>query len=443
MSLRRSINLQKSAYRCLPVPLAHARGSVRVSGIGRQHKTGESGSALLIVFVFAAMIAIMLYKEMPVAAFEAQRQKEQLLIDRGNEYSHAVKLFVRKLGTYPASMEALEKTNQMRFLRHRFKDPFTGKEDWRVLHAGPNGMLTDSKVKTAGLVPNGNGNGNNGVGGQSGSAGGNAPFGSSSNTNGNAAQGGNSGFGNNGFGSNGSGSDSSSTAADVVVPPIAQRAPAVAANGSGSPATAGVDQNPSAPLLPPAQADNNPAGQSGANGPNGSNGGPGSTTGMSGQNGASNGLNAFGGNGSTIPMANGLGQQGPSNNPGTGMGTMTSGGLAGVASIAKGHSIKVVNDQTDYSLWEFYYDPTKDATKGIASAMTSMGAAGQQPNGQQTGLGQNQQQQSGFGSSSPFGTNGSSGTSGFGISGFSSNGSNGNTVTPSTGTSPQQLPPPQ
>src|SRR6266516_3382032 len=34
----------------------------------------------------------------------------------------------------------------MRFLRHRFMDPFTGKDDWRLLHMGPGGMLVDSKV---------------------------------------------------------------------------------------------------------------------------------------------------------------------------------------------------------------------------------------------------------------------------------------------------------
>ena len=92
----------------------------------------ERGSALLIVFVFSAMIAIMLYMELPVVAFEAERAKEQLLIDRGNEYAHAVKLFARKFGMYPASIDQLENTNRMRFLRHRFKDPLTGNDDWRL-----------------------------------------------------------------------------------------------------------------------------------------------------------------------------------------------------------------------------------------------------------------------------------------------------------------------
>jgi hypothetical protein len=53
----------------------------------------------------------------------------------------------------------------------------------------------------------------------------------------------------------------------------------------------------------------------------------------------------------------------------------TGGGLAGVASKAEGHTIKVINDQVDYSLWEFYYDPSKDAKQGLPGG-AGMGAAG-------------------------------------------------------------------
>jgi len=120
-----------------------------------QRRVSQRGSALLIVFVFAAMLAIMLYREMPVAAFEAQRQKEELLIDRGNEYKRAIKLYVRKFQTFPASIEALENTNRMRFLRNRYVDPFSGKDDWRLLHAGPGGIIVDSKIKQKTQNPNG------------------------------------------------------------------------------------------------------------------------------------------------------------------------------------------------------------------------------------------------------------------------------------------------
>ena len=156
-------------------------GPVRPSAAPDSGKLLDSGSALLIVFVFAAVIAILLYREMPVAVFEAHRQKEELLIDRGNEYKHAIKLFVRKVGTFPPSIEALESTNRMRFLRHKFDDPFTGKPDWRMLHAGPGGMIIDSKVNTNKNALDANGKPVAGNTGTSGS-GSNTGFGAATNT---------------------------------------------------------------------------------------------------------------------------------------------------------------------------------------------------------------------------------------------------------------------
>ncbi len=109
----------------------------------------ESGFALLMVFVMAAVIAIGLYYEMPRVAFESQRAREQLLVDRGMQYRRAIQLFYRKFGRYPASMDDLESTNNIRFLRHKYKDPMTGKDDWRIIHIGPGGILTDSLVQKA------------------------------------------------------------------------------------------------------------------------------------------------------------------------------------------------------------------------------------------------------------------------------------------------------
>jgi len=56
----------------------------------------ESGFAVLLVFAMAAAIALMLYMAMPRVAFEAQRDKEALLIERGEEYKRAIQLYFRK-----------------------------------------------------------------------------------------------------------------------------------------------------------------------------------------------------------------------------------------------------------------------------------------------------------------------------------------------------------
>jgi hypothetical protein len=94
----------------------------------------------------AATVAIMLYMAVPRVAFEAQRDKEQLLIDRGEQYSRAVNLFVRKFNRFPADVDSLQSTQNLRFLRKQYVDPFSGKQEWRLIHVGPGGAFTDSLV---------------------------------------------------------------------------------------------------------------------------------------------------------------------------------------------------------------------------------------------------------------------------------------------------------
>ena len=57
------------------------------------------------------------------------------MIHRGVQYSRALRKFVKKTGRYPTRMEELENTNNIRFLRRRYKDPITGK-DFKLLHVG-------------------------------------------------------------------------------------------------------------------------------------------------------------------------------------------------------------------------------------------------------------------------------------------------------------------
>jgi hypothetical protein len=113
----------------------------------------ESGFALLFIYALAATIAITLLMELPRVAFEAQRDREQLLIDRGEQYSRAIQLYVRKFNRYPPDFDALDNTQNLRFLRQHYVDPMTGKDEWRLIHVGPGGVFTDSLIytkKTAG-----------------------------------------------------------------------------------------------------------------------------------------------------------------------------------------------------------------------------------------------------------------------------------------------------
>ncbi|MBL8214581.1 MAG: hypothetical protein JNK87_27915 [Bryobacterales bacterium] len=109
-------------------------------------RPSESGFMLLFVFLLAAALALSMYVEMPRQAFESQRMREEMVVDRGMEYRRAIQLYVRKKKQYPPNMDALEKDGTLRFLRRRYSDPLTGKDDWRLVHIGPNGEFTDSVV---------------------------------------------------------------------------------------------------------------------------------------------------------------------------------------------------------------------------------------------------------------------------------------------------------
>jgi type II secretory pathway pseudopilin PulG len=99
--------------------------------------SGQSGYVLLAVMLAMTMILIAMSVEAPRIAQQIKRQREEELVHRGKDYATAVKRFVHKNGgQYPTSIEQLENTNHVRFLRKRYKDPMTGDSDWRLVHYG-------------------------------------------------------------------------------------------------------------------------------------------------------------------------------------------------------------------------------------------------------------------------------------------------------------------
>ncbi len=116
-------------------------------------EAGQRGFALLLVFAMAAAIAIMMYLEFPRVTFEHQRDKEALLMDRGKQFIRAIDLYQRKLKKYPQTLDDLEGAQNIRFLRRRYADPMTGSDEWRLVHVDAGGQYTDSKVhKKAGAL---------------------------------------------------------------------------------------------------------------------------------------------------------------------------------------------------------------------------------------------------------------------------------------------------
>ncbi len=114
----------------------------------------QSGFALLFIFFLAGSVSIMLFMAMPRVAFESQRDREQMLVDRGEQFKRAIQVYYAKTKKFPQRIEDLENTNNVRFLRRRYVDPMTGKDEWRIIHVNTAGQLTDSLVQKApGLDP--------------------------------------------------------------------------------------------------------------------------------------------------------------------------------------------------------------------------------------------------------------------------------------------------
>jgi len=99
----------------------------------RRHS--ERGYILLILMLFVALLAIAAGALAPSIAFRVKRDREEEMIHRGTQYSRAIRRYVKKTGRYPSRLEELENTNNIRFLRKRYKDPITGK-DFKLLHVG-------------------------------------------------------------------------------------------------------------------------------------------------------------------------------------------------------------------------------------------------------------------------------------------------------------------
>jgi hypothetical protein len=143
----------------------------------RRHvKPSEQGYVLLIAIFFLALLTIGLAVAMPKVAKAIQRDREVETFQRGKQYRRAIQLYYRKFNAYPPSVEALVKTNNIRFLRKRYIDPVTGKDDWKPIRFGQNkapvvmGFFGQSMggngSSLAGTGPSG-GNGLNGTSGGS------------------------------------------------------------------------------------------------------------------------------------------------------------------------------------------------------------------------------------------------------------------------------------
>jgi hypothetical protein len=107
----------------------------------------QGGYALLLVVFLTALVVVGTMSIGLRILTEGRREKEQEMIWRGKQYTRGIKLYYRKLGRFPNSMDDLvkPKIGNLRFMRQAYKDPMN-KEDgtWRLIYVGPAGNLIGS-----------------------------------------------------------------------------------------------------------------------------------------------------------------------------------------------------------------------------------------------------------------------------------------------------------
>ncbi|MCU1225367.1 MAG: putative secretion/fimbrial assembly protein [Edaphobacter sp.] len=153
---------------------------VHSGAVNEMQRQDEQGFMLVGLIVAIFLILLVLGVAAPKVARDLRREREVEAVHRGNQYVRAIQLYFKKFG-YPASMDQLEKSNNIRYLRQRYTDPMTGKADWRLIKMG------EAKTTVKGFFgqPLG-GLATGGLGGGSGTASpgigssGSGPFGSSS-----------------------------------------------------------------------------------------------------------------------------------------------------------------------------------------------------------------------------------------------------------------------
>jgi type II secretory pathway pseudopilin PulG len=90
---------------------------------------------MAVLLVSMSVAAVMLTVAMPVWKQMAQREKEEELVFRGQQYVRALRLFGTKYAN--ASPPNLDVLVEQRFLRKKYKDPITN-DDFQPLLAGQN-----------------------------------------------------------------------------------------------------------------------------------------------------------------------------------------------------------------------------------------------------------------------------------------------------------------
>ncbi len=100
----------------------------------------QRGYMLITLMLALALITIAMLAVLPDIGQQVRRDREEEMVHRGTAYMRAIQHFYKKFGRYPNTVEELQNTNNLHFIRKRYTDPLnfdraTGKEkDFKFLH---------------------------------------------------------------------------------------------------------------------------------------------------------------------------------------------------------------------------------------------------------------------------------------------------------------------
>lgn len=104
--------------------------------LAQERRSAEAGFAMAGLLVAIAVMSLMLSVAMPTWRTLVQREKEEELIWRGQQYDRALQLY-RKKNAAPGA-PSIDALVQGRFLRKKYKDPITN-SDFEVIGLSPAG----------------------------------------------------------------------------------------------------------------------------------------------------------------------------------------------------------------------------------------------------------------------------------------------------------------
>ena len=103
----------------------------------------QKGYTLLILLFAVSILSIGLIVAVPVMQTQSQREKEEELLFRGNQYVEAIRLYqLKKPGTFPSTLEELV---EEKCLRRLYRDPMTSHGEWNIILPYQRGAMTQPR----------------------------------------------------------------------------------------------------------------------------------------------------------------------------------------------------------------------------------------------------------------------------------------------------------